>query len=83
MSKYTKLYQHILMAQSDANVSFEGVCGLLERLGFEKRIKGDHHIFSLTGIEEIVNLQPRSNKAKPYQVRQIRDIILRYELKLR
>ncbi len=83
MSKYEKLYQHILMRKSDANVPFEGLCELLERLGFEKRVKGDHYIFSSTGVEEIINLQPRSNKAKPYQVKQVRNIILRYELKLR
>jgi predicted RNase H-like HicB family nuclease len=83
MSKYEKLYQHILMRQSDANVPFDGLCELLERLGFEKRVKGDHHIFSSTGVEEIINLQPRSNKAKPYQVKQVRNIILRYELRLR
>ncbi len=83
MSKYEKLYQHILMRQSDANVPFEGLCELLQRLGFEKRVRGDHHIFSSTGVEEIINLQPRNDKAKPYQVKQVRNIILRYELKLR
>ena len=46
MGKHEKLYQHILMRQSDANVSFVGPCDLLERLGFEKRVKGDHHIFT-------------------------------------
>jgi hypothetical protein len=83
MSKYEKLYRHILMRQSDANVPFDGLCALLERLGFEKRVKGDHHVFSADGIEEIVNLQPKGNMAKPYQVKQVRNMILRYELKLR
>ena len=32
------------------------------------------------GIEEIINIQPKNGKAKPYQVKQIRAIILRYRL---
>ena len=63
MGKYDKLYKYILMHQSDANVPFDGLCGLLERLGFEKRVKGDHYIFWTKGVEEIVNLQPIGNKA--------------------
>ena len=83
MGKYEKLYQAILMRQSDTNVPFDGLCMLLERLGFEKRTKGDHHIFTAAGIEEIINLQPKGTRAKPYQVRQVRNVILRYDLKLR
>ncbi len=39
-----------------------------------------HHIFSKHGIEEIVNLQPKGTKAKPYQVKQVRKLIVRYKL---
>lgn len=31
-------------------------------------------------VEEIINLQPNGNKAKPYQVKQVRHIILKYQL---
>ena len=82
MGKQEKLYQHILMRRSDANVPFDGLCALLIRLGFEERIRGDHHIFTMTGIEEILNLQPRGGKGKPYQVKQVREIILKYKLRL-
>ena len=82
MGKHEKLYGHILMRRSDAGVSFELLCSLLERLGFGERISGDHHIFSKAGVEEILNLQPKGGKAKPYQVKQVRGIILRYQLKL-
>ncbi|MEA3360512.1 MAG: type II toxin-antitoxin system HicA family toxin, partial [Thermodesulfobacteriota bacterium] len=58
MGKLEKLYEHILMRRSDANVSFETLCVLLKRLGFDERIKGDHHIFTKHGVEEILNLQP-------------------------
>jgi hypothetical protein len=53
----------------------------LSDLGFSVRIKGDHHIFYKEGIEEIINLQPLKNgKAKAYQVKQVRTIILKYKL---
>jgi hypothetical protein len=55
---------------------------LLTRLGFDERIKGDHHIFTMAGIDEIINLQPKGSKAKPYQVKQVRGLVLRYDLKL-
>jgi len=82
MARHQKLLQQILMKQGDANIPFDGLCQLLQRMKFEGRIKGDHHIFSNPDILEIINLQPKSAKAKPYQVKQIREIILRYGLKL-
>lgn len=77
-----KLLEHILFRRSDANVPFDGLCALLRKLGFEERIKGDHHIFTREGIDEILNLQPRDGRAKPYQVKQVRGIILTYNLRL-
>ena len=82
MSRLANLYEHILMRRSDANVPFDGLCALLKRLGFNERIRGDHHIFTKAGIEEILNLQPKTGKGKPYQIKQVRDLILRYKLKL-
>jgi hypothetical protein len=82
MSKHEKLYRHILMRRSDAGVSFEALCSLLECLGFERRIRGDHHIFSKAGVAEILNLQPKGRNAKPYQVKQVRQMILQYRLRL-
>jgi len=49
-------------------------------MGFERRTRGSHTIFRRAGIEDKVNLQKDGNKAKPYQVRQVRDIILKYRL---
>ena len=83
MGKHEKLYEHVLMRRSDAGVSFEPLCSLLEHLGFERRIRGDHHIFSKVGVEEIINLQPKGGKAKPYQVKQVRQMILQYRLRLK
>ena len=65
---------------SDANIAFADLVSLLKHLGFDMRIKGSHHIFRKAGIIDKVNLQKEGNKAKPYQVRQVRDIILKYKL---
>jgi hypothetical protein len=76
-----KLLEQILSGRSDANVSFESLRNLLGSLGFNERIRGDHHIFGRQGIVEILNLQPlASGKAKPYQVKQVRNVIVRYKL---
>jgi hypothetical protein len=50
-------------------IPFAGLRHLLQELGFEERIRGSHHIFTKSGIEEILNLQPQGSHAKPYQVR--------------
>jgi hypothetical protein len=49
-------------------------------LGFEERVRGSHHIFTKEGVEEILNLQPKGAKAKPYQAKQVRNVILKYKL---
>ena len=82
MGRYRKLLQHILIKKGDANVPFDGLCQLLCRLGFEERIRGDHHIFSRAGVDDILNLQPRGAMAKVYQVKQVRDLVLRYSLNI-
>jgi hypothetical protein len=78
MDKHRKLLGHILTKAGDHAVSFEALCKMLIHYGFAERIKGDHHIFSRVGVEEILNLQPVHGKAKAYQIRQVRTIILRY-----
>jgi len=80
MGKYDKLLLRILRGSSDANISFDDLCQLLRHMGFEERIRGSHHIFRKQKIEEKINLQRDGNKAKVYQVRQVRTIILRYNL---
>jgi predicted RNA binding protein YcfA (HicA-like mRNA interferase family) len=80
MGKYAELIQTILSGTSDANIRFSELTRLLLRMGFEERIRGDHHIFSKQNVEEIVNLQPKGSMAKPYQVKQVRNLILRYKL---
>jgi predicted RNA binding protein YcfA (HicA-like mRNA interferase family) len=80
MRRRDKVLEQILRGTSDANVSFDEVCRLLQKLGFEMRVRGDHHIFTKEGVEEILNLQPKGGKVKPYQVKQVRAVILKYKL---
>jgi virulence-associated protein VapD len=80
VAKYDDLLARILRGTSDANVAFNDLRQLLRRLGFEERIRGSHHIFRKAGVEEKINLQREGSKAKVYQVRQVRAIILTYKL---
>ena len=82
MAKAKKTLETILLAQADANIAFTDVSGLLHALGFSERTKGDHHIFYRNGVEEILNLQPKGGKAKVYQVKQVRAVILKYKLEV-
>jgi predicted RNA binding protein YcfA (HicA-like mRNA interferase family) len=77
MGKHDKLLTQILHGKSDANISFDDLCHLLRRLGFEERVRSSHHIFRKDGVEERINLPRDGNKAKVYRVRAI---ILRYNL---
>jgi hypothetical protein len=80
MSKANKIILQILSGRSDANVDFSDLCFLLGKFDFDERVKGSHHIFTKTGVEEIINIQPNGSKAKAYQVKQIRNLILKYKL---
>jgi predicted RNA binding protein YcfA (HicA-like mRNA interferase family) len=80
MSKYEKLIIQILRGTSDANISFDDLCSLLKRIGFEERTRGSHHIFTREDIEEILNIQPKGANSKPYQVKQVRNVIIKYKL---
>jgi hypothetical protein len=80
MAQRDKILDVVLRGTSDANISFSDLCSLLNRLGFAERIRGDHHIFTRDDVEEILNLQPKRAKAKPYQVKQVRAVLHRYRL---
>ena len=80
MSQLQKTMTAILSGMQDKNISFSDLYNILVVLGFSVRIKGDHHIFTRQDVAEIINIQPNGNKAKPYQVKQIRNLILKYKL---
>lgn len=72
MATIEKLYFSILSGTQDKNIKFRDLQKLLDALGFECRIKGDHFIYSYNNLRENINIQPDGNMAKPYQVKQIR-----------
>ncbi len=75
-----RLLERVLLGTSDADIPFTPLLRLLRRLGFEERIRESHHLFVKEGVEEILNLQTRHGKAKSYQVRQVRGVILKCKL---
>ena len=77
-----KILYTVLRGNQDSNIKFSDLQKLLSALGFSCRIKGDHFIYTKNDVNEIVNIQPNGNKSKPYQVKQIRNIILKYKLSL-
>ena len=80
VSRDDRLRQRILDGRSDANIRFDSLRRFLLRLGFVERVRGSHHIFRSPGVRELINLQRDGSHAKPYQVRQIRRVLLRYDL---
>jgi predicted RNA binding protein YcfA (HicA-like mRNA interferase family) len=81
MSRVEKLTARILNGRADKNLDFDDLCYLLERAGFQSRSgRGSHRIYYREGVIEIINIQPRNAKAKPYQVKQVRELLLKYKI---
>ncbi len=80
MGKTDRLILKILRASSDASIGFQELLELLKRLGFAERVRGSHHIYRKQGIDEKINLQKDGSKAKPYQVRQVRTVLIKYKI---
>jgi predicted RNA binding protein YcfA (HicA-like mRNA interferase family) len=75
-----KTLEGLLSGAADAVIRFDDLCQLLESLGFEKRVRGSHHLFRKSGVEERINLQRAGANAKPYQVKQVRAALLKARL---
>jgi HicA toxin of bacterial toxin-antitoxin, len=80
MADKDDLLLRVVQGGSDAAIRFSELCSLLRSLGFAERVRGSHHIFTRGDVEEILNLQSQGGRAKPYQVKQVRGVILRYRL---
>ena len=80
MTRPHKTLEKILAGRSDSSVAFRDLRHLLLTLGFEERVQGGHYIYTREGMVEIINLQPRGTLAKPYQVKQVRRLILEHGL---
>jgi len=76
-----KLLEKVLSGSK--NVQFNEMVSLVEAFGFHlSRVRGSHFIFVHPQISELVNLQERDGKAKPYQVREFLQLVEEYNLKL-
>ena len=80
MSQEEKLLLSVLRGTQDKNISFSDLQKLLDHLGFDCRIRGDHFIYTRQDVDEIINIQPRGHLAKPYQVQKVRDVIIKYRM---
>lgn len=78
MGKKEKILESVLSGQSDSNIAFTDIVNLLEIFGFTHRQQGSHHIFTKVGIVERINLQSDGAKAKKYQVKQVRNVLTKY-----
>ncbi len=81
MGRRRKLYDRIASGRSDANIPFEQTVNMLKHLGFEEHIKGSHHIFSREDVEELIVIQDAGGECKPYQVKQVRVVLKKYNLR--
>ncbi len=78
-----KILDKVISGINDRNIRFQDLRTLLMLYGFSERIRGDHHIFTKEHIFEIINLQPlKDGKAKPYQVKQVRNLFMKYKFHL-
>ena len=82
MGKYEDTFNDIMSGRKDNNIRFGDVRSLLDHLGFEYRISGDHFIYYMPSMPENINIQPLGSKAKAYQVKQIRRFFTCYKIDL-
>lgn len=79
--KKLKLLQRLLANQN--NVKFNDAVSCAEAFGFRlDRINGSHHIFVHDKISELVNLQNVKGKAKSYQIKQLLQLVEKYNLRI-
>ncbi len=73
-----------MSGRHDRNIKFQELRKVLLEFGFKERIRGSHHIYFREDIPKIINLQPLSDgRAKPYQVKQVRELFTKYNFILK
>ena len=80
MAKNT--YADVMSGIRDANIRFDDLRKMIIGLGFRERVKGDHYVYKRDDIPERIVLQPLRGKAKPYQVKQVRNLVIKYGLEM-
>jgi predicted RNA binding protein YcfA (HicA-like mRNA interferase family) len=68
---------------SPQNLRFAEALKLAQAFGFQvARVRGSHHILRRPGVPELLNFQNAGGKAKPYQIKQLIEIVETYNLSL-
>ena len=81
MASVKKTFDAVMRGQG--MIAFRDLQRLLEQLGFRlQRISGSHYIYLHPKVTRPINIQRMGKDAKPYQVRQVRDIVQEFELAL-
>lgn len=71
------------MLSGSKNIRFSEATTCAESFGFKlDRVNGSHHIYLHPEVTELLNLQNVQGKAKPYQVKQLLQIIEQYNLQI-
>lgn len=79
MGKTDKLNEKLMSGSSDNNFDFDDLRKVIEHFGFNEDIRGSHHTYRIKGLNAFINIQPlKSNKAKPYQLKQVRKTLQKY-----
>ncbi len=80
MGSIDKIIEKVLSGKSDRNIDFSDFRKFILYFEFKERIKGSHHVYTKPGIREVINIQPLGNLSKAYQVKQVRNLIIKYNL---
>jgi predicted RNA binding protein YcfA (HicA-like mRNA interferase family) len=82
MTQIEKLYAQLVANRS--SMRFSDFRRILETFGFTlDRVKGSHHIFKHPSVDRALSIQPRGDKAKPYQIDQFLDIVEEFGLEMK
>lgn len=78
MTKHDKLLQ--LVFDVTASMRFEDACKIAELIGFSRKGgQGSHVIYGRDDEMRLLNFQNRNGTIKPYQIRQLRDMVKKYD----
>jgi predicted RNA binding protein YcfA (HicA-like mRNA interferase family) len=81
MAKPKDIFEKVVTGRG--RVKFRELQKLLLELGFRlDLIRGSHHIYVHPNVTRPLSIQPVGNEAKPFQLRQLRDMIVEFDLKL-
>ena len=79
MAKARAILEKVMSGQG--RIQFKEFQKLLAKLGFRlDRVRGSHHIYVHSKVTRPLSIQPIGNEAKPFQVRQLRDMITEFGL---